>query len=79
MNVPNESNSGMNLVVNDNCLSPSTLKTNDPVTTSNITNQENNAGEQFDESSTSNLGFDELPHMSVRAKAADVYLSRTTR
>jgi hypothetical protein len=79
LNIPNESNSVMNLVVNDNSSSPSTLHTNDLITTSNLTNGENGAGKQFDESSASNLGLDELPHMAIRTKAADVYLSRTTR
>ena len=49
------------------------------VTTNDVTDENTVKITTFDETSTCNLGLTELPHSSIRAKAAEVYLARSTR
>jgi hypothetical protein len=65
--------------MSDDPSSSSTTMRDDRITTNCTPNETNTVNSQFDESSVSNLGLDELPHLAIRSKAADIYLARTTR
>ena len=49
------------------------------ITADNSSEKKGDGNARFDESSSSNLGIHELPHMEIRKKAAHTYLARTTR
>ena len=73
------SSNGINLVSEENSSSPSISTITDSITNDESNEKKNDNDSHFDESSSSNLGFEELPHMNIRKKAAATYLARTTR
>ena len=74
--VVDESNSVVHSQTNENASSSSACIAKDSITVNNPLKE---TDDRFKESSESNLGLDELPHMSIRTQAAQVYLTRTTR